>query len=133
MGMSLEEYLEGRKACDHCESTGNQNFCTTNLLSREDSCIFFNALTKNGDPHDDADVLLLQKFRSTNTEKTVLDYYIRASKIVSELNALPGDNTDLWMDITIKYVRPILTEIRENRNEEALVKIFSMLDGLEGE
>lgn len=131
MGISLEEYLADRKACAHCESTGNQLFCTTNLLSNEETCIFYNALTRNGDPHDDTDVLLLQNFRSMNTEETVIDYYVRSKNIVKDLNEKGGDSQKLWMDITLRYVRPILDEVRANNNPAALSKIHTMLGELE--
>lgn len=131
MGMSLEEFLKDREACAHCDDTGNQETCITTLLSREDSCIFYNALTKNGDPHDDVDVEYLQNFRAVMPGDKVLNYYIRASKIVRAINDEPGDHTDLWMDITIRYVRPIIAEVRAGKNVEAYSEILAMLETLE--
>jgi hypothetical protein len=131
MGISLEEYLKDRQACEHCDATGDQEHCVTTLLSREDSCVFYNALIKNGDPHDDGDVVLLQNFRSVIPESQVLDYYIRASKIVQAINAEPGDHTDLWMDITRTYVYPILDLVRAESYEEAYASILTMLTELE--
>ena len=129
--MSLEEFLKDREACDHCDTTGNQDHCITTLLSREDSCIFYNALTKNGDPHDDNDVVYLQNFRSVLPGEKVLDYYIRASKIVQAINAEPGDHTDLWMDITKRYVYPVLDNVKAEEYELAHGKILAMLTELE--
>lgn len=131
MGISLEEYLKNREACEHCDATGDQEHCVTTLLSREDSCVFYNALIKNGDPHDDDDVVLLQNFRSVIPESQVLDYYIRASKIVQAINAEPGDHTDLWMDITRTYVYPILDLVRAESYEAAYASILIMLTELE--
>ena len=131
MGISLEEYLKERQACEHCDATGDQEHCVTTLLSREDSCVFYNALIKNGDPHDDDDVVLLQNFRSVIPEAQVLDYYIRASKIVQAVNAEPGDHTDLWMDITRTYVYPILDLVRAESYEAAYASILTMLTELE--
>jgi hypothetical protein len=131
MGISLEEFLKDREACAHCDETGNQETCITTLLSREDSCIFYNALTKNGDPHDDTDVAYLQNFRAVMPGHKVLDYYVRASKIVQAINDEPGDHTDLWMDITRQYVHPIIAEVRSGKNEEAYAAILAMLDTLE--
>ena len=131
MGISLEEYLRDRKACAHCEEGGDQEHCVTTLLSREDSCIFYNALTKNGDPHDDGDVVYLQNFRSMMSEQQVLDYYIRASKIVQEINAEPGDHTELWIGITNQYVVPILNDVKSAQYDDACAKILAMLDALE--
>lgn len=132
MGISLEEFLKDRVPCEHCETTGNQEQCVTALLSREDSCIFYNALTKNGDPHDDGDVAYLQNFRTLLPVQTVLDYYVRSSKIVQEINAEPGDHTELWMDITVKYVRPIILDIRSGNKDDALTRVQGMLTDLEG-
>ena len=131
MGISLEEYLKERQACEHCDATGDQEHCVTTLLSREDSCVFYNALIKNGDPHDDGDVVLLQNFRTIIPEAQVLDYYIRASKIVQAVNAEPGDHTDLWMDITRTYVYPILDLVRAESYEAAYASILTMLTELE--
>ena len=131
MGISLEEFLKDREACEHCETTGEQEHCITTLLSREDSCIFFNALTKNGDSHDDNDVVYLQNFRSVMPGNKVLDYYIRASKIVQAINEEPGDNTNLWMDITRRYVYPVLDNVKAGENEIAYNKILVMLTELE--
>jgi hypothetical protein len=131
MGISLEEYLRDRQACEHCDATGDQEHCVTTLLSREDSCVFYNALTKNGDPHDDGDVALLQNFRSVIPEAQVLDYYFRASTIVQAINAEPGDHTDLWMDITNTYVYPILDLVRAENYEAAYASILTMLTELE--
>jgi len=131
MGISLEEYIAGRQACASCENTGQQDFCTTSLLSREDSCIFYNALLKNSDPLDDSDVLLMQQFRSQTPEQFVLDYYVRSSKIVREINKNQGDMTKFWTDITDKYVRSIMQDIRTNDFESAKSKILTMLLELE--
>jgi hypothetical protein len=131
MGMSLEEFLKNREACAHCDDTGNQETCITTLLSREDSCIFYNALTKNGNPHDDADVVYLQNFRSVMSGEKVLNYYIRASKIVQDINHVPGAQANLWMDITNRYVYPILAKVRSGKNDEAYTAILAMLDTLE--
>mgnify|MGYP003705533505 CR=1 FL=1 len=73
MGISLEDYIAGRTACEHCEATGNQVACVTELLSREDSCIFYNAIWKNGDPRDDNDIQYLQKFRGSQAPNEVLE------------------------------------------------------------
>lgn len=131
MGISLEEYLKGREACEVCDATGNQEHCVTTLLSREDSCIFFNALSKNSNPVDDNEVALLQNFRSLLTEEEVLAYYIRASKIVREINGTPNDHTALWDDITVRYVQPILDLVKDAKHAEALSSIQQMLKELE--
>jgi hypothetical protein len=131
MGISLEEYLKDRAACDVCDATGDQEHCVTTLLSREDSCIFFNALSKNSNPVDDNDVAFLQNFRSLLTEEEVLAYYIRASKIVREINGTPNDHTALWDGITVKYVQPILELVKSSKHDEALTSIQTMLQELE--
>jgi hypothetical protein len=43
MGISIQEFLAGREPCEVCDSTGNQHHCITELLSRQDSCILYNA------------------------------------------------------------------------------------------
>jgi hypothetical protein len=131
MGISLEEFLKDRESCEHCETTSEQEHSITTLLSREDSCVFYNALTKNGDPHDDNDVIYLQNFRSVMPGNKVLDYYVQASKIVQAINEEPGDHTDLWMDITRSYVYPILDHVKAGEHEIAYSKILVMLTELE--
>jgi hypothetical protein len=131
MGISLEEYLKNRQACAHCESTDNQEYCTTTLLSSVDTCIFYNAMTKNGLPHHPDDVLLLQKFRALHTESTVLEYYIKSSEIVRDLKSQTGDQTDLWLGITLRYVNPIINDLKNNDSSAALIKLQKMLDDLE--
>jgi hypothetical protein len=131
MGISLEEYLQGRKACSTCESEGEQTFCTTSLLSRRDSCIFYNALTRNGLVVDESTVIMMQNFRSTLTESTVLNYYVRASNTIKNLDNIVGDSQTLWLDITYRYINPIINQIKNNDTTTALNMIDNMLTELE--
>ena len=136
MGISLEEYLKDRAACEHCVDTENQEHCVTELLSREDSCIFYNAYTKctpdNRDESEiEAEVDLLTDLRMLTHGEIVLDYYVRASRIVRALNANPSIDGDFWLDIHMKYVTPIIVDLRIGNIESVKERILQMLDDLD--
>lgn len=102
------------------------------FTSHEGSCIIFNALTRNGDPHDDNDVFLLLNFRGMLPSERVTEYYVRSCAIVKKLNEQAVDQSK-WAEITVNYVRPLLNEIRNNNLDGALENLSIMLNDLEVE
>ena len=131
MEITLEQYLENRKACAHCEETGNQEVCITTLLSRADTCIIYNALHADDDARNDDDIKLLQKLRSTHQEELVLQYYIRSSKIIKEISHVDLPIKQIWLDILNKHVKPIIELLKQDKLEEATASIQAMLNQLE--
>lgn len=131
MEITLEQYLENRKACAHCEETGNQEVCVTTLLSRADTCIIYNALHADDDARNDDDIKLLQKLRSTHQEELVLQYYIRSSKIIKEISHVDLPIKQIWLDILNKHVKPIIELLKQDKLEEATASIEAMLNQLE--
>lgn len=136
MGISLEEYLKDRAACQHCVDNDDQEHCVTELLSREDSCIFYNAYTKatpdnRAESEIEAEVELLTNLRTYTEGEIVLDYYVRASRIVRELNANPAVDSDFWADILVRYIAPIIIQLRIGNIEMVKSQVLQMLDDLD--
>jgi hypothetical protein len=136
MGISLEEYLKDRQACSHCEDTNNQEHCVTELLSREDSCIFYNVYTKVppdglSEEEIENDVEMLTNLRTYTSGDLVLEYYIRASKIIKELNANPNVDENFWEEISNKYVTNIVLKLRMGDTEGVTNDILTMLNELD--
>jgi len=103
-------------------------------LSREDNCLIYNAILYNTDPYDNADVLLLQNLRSSNSERKVLEYYYRSDPIVKHIKILAGhDQNKFWQYYYEKYVYEIVQLLKAGDTSTASDKIFKMLDELEAE
>ena len=131
MEITLEQYLENRKACAHCEETGNQEVCVTTLLSRADTCIIYNALHADDDARNDDDIKLLQKLRSTHREESVLSYYIRSAKIIKDISHIDLPLNTIWLDILEKHVKPIIELLKQDKLDDATASIEAMLTELE--
>lgn len=136
MGISLEEYLRDRAACQHCVDNDDQEHCVTELLSREDSCIFYNAYTKatpdnRAESEIEAEVELLTNLRTYTDGEIVLDYYVRASRIVRQLNGNPLVDSDFWTNILYRYINPIMVQLKIGNIEEAKTEVLKMLDDLD--
>lgn len=101
------------------------------LLSDMSNCIFYNALSKYGEPRRLNDIELLKNFRSANDQHTVVTYYQRAKPIVQKLNSKQVDQGLLWMNIATKFVYPILEDLRISNLDLARSKLFAMLNELE--
>ena len=130
MGISLQEFLAGREPCDICDSSGNQHHCITELLSRQDSCILFNAIALNQGTELLNDTALLQELRSVSDPQRVLDYYIRSSDITQDINSRPN-SVDIWNFIYNQYIPPILYLLRDRQREATLDAILNLVSELE--
>ena len=111
MGISIQEFLAGREPCEVCDSTGNQHHCITELLSRQDSCILFNAMGLNQTEQILNDTALLQELRSVIDPNQVLDYYMRSQQITQDINSRPN-SVDIWNHIYNQYLTPVITRLR---------------------
>ena len=132
MGISIQEFLAGREPCDVCDSAGNQQHCISELLSRQDSCILFNAIEQNQSEHTANDTALLQELRYVSDPSTVLDYYVRSERIVKDINSRPNTK-DIWKFVHDYYVLPILKLIRDRDRKAALDEILRVVGILEND
>jgi hypothetical protein len=146
MGISVEEYLHNRQACAQCQEHGDEEHCVTTLLSREDNCIFYNSIlayhlptrtkTTPFTPDEDntaaqADFALLQAFREYINEDKMVEYYVRAEKIVTQIRGIHQNDRSIWKGYYERYVRDILDALRNNNKSAAVVKTVEMLEALE--
>ena len=146
MGISVEEYLHNRQACAQCQEHGDEEHCVSTLLSREDNCIFYNSIlayhlptrTKTtpftpdeGNAAAQADFALLQAFREYINEDKMVEYYVRAEKIVTQIRGIHHNDRSIWKGYYERYVRDILDALRNNNKSTAVVKTVEMLEALE--
>jgi hypothetical protein len=146
MGISVEEYLHNRQACAQCQEHGDEEHCVSTLLSREDNCIFYNSIlayhlpsrtkTTPFTPDENntsaqADFALLQAFREYINEDKMVEYYIRAEKIVTQIRGIHQNDRSTWKGYYERYVIDILNSLRNNNKSAAVVKTVEMLEALE--
>ena len=146
MGISVEEYLHNRQACAQCQEHGDEEHCVTTLLSREDNCIFYNSIlayhlpsrtkTTPFTPDEDnaaaqADFALLQAYREYINEDKMVEYYVRAEKIVTQIRGIHQNDRSIWKGYYERYVKDILDALRNNNKSTAVVKTVEMLEALE--
>ena len=146
MGISVEEYLHNRQACAQCQEHGDEEHCVSTLLSREDNCIFYNAIlayhlptrTKTTpftpDEHNtaaQADFVLLQAFREYINEDKMVAYYVQAEKTVTQIRGIHQNDRSIWKGYYERYVRDILDSLRNNDKSAAVVKTVEMLEALQ--
>ena len=146
MGISVEQYLHDRQACAQCQEHGDEEHCVSTLLSREDNCIFYNSIlayhlstrTKTtpftpdeGNAAAQADFALLQAYREYINEDKMVEYYVRAEKIVTQIRGIHQNDRSIWKGYYERYVRDILDALRNNNKSAAVVKTVEMLEALE--
>lgn len=146
MGISVEEYLHNRQACAQCQEHGDEEHCVSTLLSREDNCIFYNSIlayhlpsrtkTTPFTPDENnasaqADFALLQAFREYINEDKMVEYYVRAEKIVTQIRGIHRNDRSIWKGYYERYVIDILNSLRNNNKSAAVVKTVEMLEALE--
>jgi hypothetical protein len=129
MGISIEEFLQDQQPCEVCDSTGNQQHCVTELLSRVDCCIFYNVVHLNLAAHTDV-IAMLQSLRASGDRQMVLDYYVRSKKIVEIINQ-QSDPSKSWTDIWDQYVSSIFHKVKNG--QDVIVDVFEMLEDLESQ
>ena len=134
MGITVEEYLKERKACAACESTDHEQYCVTHMLSRPDNCLIYNSVNFSGNMKKTNDMRMLQNLRATpGAENTVLDYYIRAEPLVKKIKSKHGESDVIWHQYYDRYISSIIQSLRDNNNQQAYDKIFTMLADLESQ
>jgi hypothetical protein len=146
MGISVEQYLHDRQACAQCREHGDEEHCVSTLLSREDNCIFYNAVLAYHlparsretafTPEEDnvnaqRDFVLLQGLRDSIYEDKMVEYYVRAERIVTQIKGIHKNDQTIWRGYYERYVRNILNSLRNGDKSEAIVKTAEMLEVLE--
>jgi len=131
MGITLEQYLKNKEACPVCTADGVDDHCRSTLLSREDNCLIMNSILYNDDAYDNMDVIYLQSLRSATNEEKILEYYIRSEKLVRKIKGLTTNNVETWSYYYKTYVHDIIQDLRIQRTQSALNRIFEMLDSIE--
>jgi len=131
MGVTLEEYLRNRESCAVCDANGDSDHCRTTMLSRVDNCLIYNSILFNNDPHDDADVLLLQNLRSALKEEKILEYYVRSGPLVKHIKYCFDQS--FWVINYQRFVSTIINALKADDQVTAITKIFEMLTTLEQE
>lgn len=128
--LSVQEFLNGREPCDVCSAADDQQHCISELLSRQDSCILFNAIAHNQTDQTPNDTALLQELRYVSDPVKVLEYYIRSQKITEDINSRPN-SVDIWKVVHQLYVDNILKKLRSLDRTGTFNEIMSMVDALE--
>jgi hypothetical protein len=128
--LSIQEFLDGREPCEICNAAGEQQHCISELLSRQDSCVLFNAIGHNQTEHTANDTALLQELRYVSDPTMVLDYYIRSQRITEDINSRPN-STDIWNFIHNQYLGPVLQLLRSRNREATLDAILRVVNDLE--
>jgi hypothetical protein len=115
-------------------------------LSREDNCIFYNSIlayhlptrtkTTPFTPDENnaaaqADFSLLQAYREYINEDKMVEYYVRAEKIVTQIRGIHQNDRSIWKGYYERYVKDILDALRNNDKSTAVVKTVEMLEALE--
>ena len=146
MGISVEQYLHDRRACAQCREHGDEEHCVSTLLSREDNCIFYNAILAyhlpkrsrdaaftpdEGNANAQRDFVLLQGLRDSVYEDKMVEYYVRSEKIVTQIKGIHKNDQTVWSGYYDRYVREILNSLRNGNKSQAIVKTAEMLESLE--
>ena len=146
MGISVEQYLHDRQACAQCREHGDEEHCVSTLLSREDNCIFYNAILayhlparssdaaftpEEGNANAQADFVLLQALRNSVYEDKMVEYYVRSERIVTQIKGIHRNDQTIWRGYYERYVRAILNSLINDNKSEAIVKTAEMLEALE--
>ena len=146
MGISVEQYLHDRQACAQCREHGDEEHCVSTLLSREDNCIFYNAILayhlparssdaaftpEEGNANAQADFVLLQALRNSVYEDKMVEYYARSERIVTQIKGIHRNDQTIWRGYYERYVRAILNSLRNDNKSEAIIKTAEMLEALE--
>jgi hypothetical protein len=147
MGISVEEYLAKKAACADCIAHGDEDHCVSTLLSREDNCLFYNIIlayhlpdrnkTQAFTPDEMTSVAvqrefaLLKSLRDKIKEEKVVEYYVRAQNIVTMIKGIHQNDRLIWAGYYDRYVTDILKDIKDGKDEDAVTKMYIMIEELE--
>ena len=118
----------------HCESTDDEQYCVTHMLSRPDNCLIYNAVNYSGNVKKTDDMRMLQNLRARpGAENIVLDYYIRSEPLVQKIKGAHKESVVIWNQYYEQHVRSIIQSLRDNQPQQAHDKIQIMLTDLESQ
>jgi hypothetical protein len=134
MGISVAEYFARKKACDHCVEHGDEEHCTTTLLSRAENCFFYNAVQMSIGEYDGKQRKAARNLRNSIPEEILVDYYSRGEKLIEKMNLMhmPSyQKYDVMNKINHLYIKNIIEKLMYNEEEETIELIDNMLNVLE--
>jgi hypothetical protein len=149
MGISVEEYLAKKQACQDCITHGNEDHCVTTLLSREDNCLVYNMVWAYHIPNrakhmsftpDErnrmsaaavAEAQLFISMRAKLKESIVVEYYTRAENLVKMIKGIHQNDRSIWSGYYTRFMPKILEHLRAGRDADAMAEIWIMIDTLE--
>jgi hypothetical protein len=149
MGLSVEQYLARRQACEDCITHGDEDHCETTLLSREDNCLMYNMVWAYHIPNREkhlsftpdernrmsaaalAEAQLLQDLRSKLHADNVVDYYIRSQNLVTMIKGVHSNDRSVWAAYYTRFMPIILDHLRNKRYADAMAESWTMVETLE--
>lgn len=136
MGITVAEYFAQKEACPHCAEHGNEEHCTTTLLSRKENCLFYNISHNTIGDYTQEEIQLMHKFRDFLPEEETVDYYVRCDRLITKMDVLNKpfyEQLSIFSAINYKYIRHVIQSLSENKIDDAKCLINNMLDNLERE
>jgi len=149
MGISVEEYLAKKQACEDCITHGDEDHCKTTLLSREDNCLIYNMVWAYHIPNREkhvsftrdeqnrmstaamAEAHLFMALRDKLKESIVVEYYQRAQSIVTQIKGIHQNDRLIWAGYYNRFMPKILQHLRAGRDSDAMAEIWLMVETLE--
>jgi len=149
MGISVEQYLAKKQACEDCITHGDEDHCVTTLLSREDNCLVYNMVWAYHIPNREkhmsftpdernrmsaaalAEAQLFISMRDKLSERIVVDYYTRAQNIVTMIKGIHQNDRVIWAGYYNRFMPKILEHLRAGRDSDAMAEIWIMVETLE--
>jgi len=101
------------------------------MRSTFDTCIFYNAIIKDGRPYNDGSLEYMKKYITEGLQSVVESYYFRSERLINKIRELGIDNEETWSQIHRTYVADIVNLIRDEVYLEVYPKTFEMIEKLE--
>jgi hypothetical protein len=150
MGISVEEYLAKKQACEDCITHGDEDHCATTLLSREDNCLIYNMVWAYHIPNREkhisftpdernrmsasamAEAGLFMTMRDKVQPEAIVEYYTRAQNLVTMIKGIHTNDRLIWAGYYTRFMPKILDHLRAGRDADAMAEVLIMVETLEG-
>ena len=150
MGISVEEYLAKKQACEDCITHGDEDHCATTLLSREDNCLVYNMVWAYHIPNREkhisftpdernrmsaaamAEAGLFIAMRDKVQPEAIVEYYTRAQNLVTMIKGIHSNDRLIWAGYYTRFMPKILDHLRAGRDADAMAEVLIMVETLEG-
>ena len=150
MGISVEEYLAKKQACEDCITHGDEDHCATTLLSREDNCLVYNMVWAYHIPNREkhisftpdernrmsaaamAEAGLFMTMRDKVQPEAIVEYYTRAQNLVTMIKGIHSNDRLIWAGYYTRFMPKILDHLRAGRDADAMAEVLIMVETLEG-